>query len=267
MAASSRRWQASFRVMRTTFIMAGVISLSNLMQWEAHIEKLSRQFPNCWGRSLQQTIVGEEYEQDIGAYEDGVRPRQHPTAWLEPRQAMGYGMGKSVERQRWLERASVRASSHLDSSGGSRKIAYADGRGSQMLDWDIKRYKGTRKNYKTIRRKDPTRWGEKQERRDDMRSEKNWSSWETTRRKEEKMEMEKAPKERLEIKRRSATLGTMGTACAGGIHREKNAKGKCNGFIVVRSASLLDIQVPLLPGFDSWRWEWTKQRKEGRRRS
>ena len=42
-------WQASFRVMRTTFIMTGVISLSNLMQWEAHIEKLNRQFPNCWG--------------------------------------------------------------------------------------------------------------------------------------------------------------------------------------------------------------------------
>ena len=37
-------WQASFRVMRTTFIMTEIITLSNLMQWESMI-----QFPSCWG--------------------------------------------------------------------------------------------------------------------------------------------------------------------------------------------------------------------------
>ena len=42
-------WQACFRVLRTTLVMTEVISLANLMEWEAHVERLSRQFPGCWG--------------------------------------------------------------------------------------------------------------------------------------------------------------------------------------------------------------------------
>eukprot|EP00435_Cladocopium_sp_Y103_P059823 s1426_g21.t1 len=42
-------WQASCRVLRTTLIMTEVISLAHLMEWETMVERLSRQYPNCWG--------------------------------------------------------------------------------------------------------------------------------------------------------------------------------------------------------------------------
>eukprot|EP00435_Cladocopium_sp_Y103_P074084 s120_g46.t1 len=42
-------WQASYRVLRTTLVMLEVISLANLMEWEAMIERLQRQYPGCWG--------------------------------------------------------------------------------------------------------------------------------------------------------------------------------------------------------------------------
>ena len=42
-------WQASFRVLRTALVMTNTISLSNLMEWEALVERLHRQYPSCWG--------------------------------------------------------------------------------------------------------------------------------------------------------------------------------------------------------------------------
>ena len=42
-------WQASFRVLRTALVMTNIISLSNLMEWEALVERLHRQYPGCWG--------------------------------------------------------------------------------------------------------------------------------------------------------------------------------------------------------------------------
>eukprot|EP00435_Cladocopium_sp_Y103_P066357 s1151_g28.t1 len=42
-------WQRCFRVLRTALVMTDIISLANLMEWESLIERLSRQYPNCWG--------------------------------------------------------------------------------------------------------------------------------------------------------------------------------------------------------------------------
>ena len=42
-------WQASYRVLRTTLVMTEVVSLANLMEWEAMVERLNRQHPGCWG--------------------------------------------------------------------------------------------------------------------------------------------------------------------------------------------------------------------------
>eukprot|EP00435_Cladocopium_sp_Y103_P023330 s454_g5.t1 len=42
-------WQASYRVLRTTLIMTDVISLAHLMEWETMVERLARQYPDCWG--------------------------------------------------------------------------------------------------------------------------------------------------------------------------------------------------------------------------
>ena len=42
-------WQACFRVMRTALIMTDIISLANLMEWEALVERMNRQYPGCWG--------------------------------------------------------------------------------------------------------------------------------------------------------------------------------------------------------------------------
>ncbi len=41
-------WVASFRVMRTAFIMLDLVSLNGLVKWEAHMERLHQRYPNCW---------------------------------------------------------------------------------------------------------------------------------------------------------------------------------------------------------------------------
>lgn len=41
-------WVASFRVMRTAFIMLELVSLNGLIKWEAHMERLCQRYPNCW---------------------------------------------------------------------------------------------------------------------------------------------------------------------------------------------------------------------------
>ena len=103
--------------MRTTFIMTGVISLSNLMQWEAHIEKLNRQFPNCWGliaaaddrgrgEFMNKTLARLRMEIDLGG--------QPPPGWF-------------------LERAALPPRSHLDSQGKPWKTPHTNGGGSQHL--------------------------------------------------------------------------------------------------------------------------------------
>ena len=41
-------WQASYRVYRTALIMLETVPLAHLNAYEAHIEKLVRNFPGCW---------------------------------------------------------------------------------------------------------------------------------------------------------------------------------------------------------------------------
>ena len=46
--ASYQQWLASFRVMRTAFIMLDLLPLNLLLQWENHMERLVSRYPNCW---------------------------------------------------------------------------------------------------------------------------------------------------------------------------------------------------------------------------
>ena len=71
-------WQACFRVLRTALIMVEAINLANLMEWEAMVEKLNRQYPGCWGliaaaedrgrgEYMSKTLVKMKLEIDGGA--------------------------------------------------------------------------------------------------------------------------------------------------------------------------------------------------------
>ncbi len=42
------QWLASYRVMRTAFIMLDLLPLNLLLQWENHMERLTARYPNCW---------------------------------------------------------------------------------------------------------------------------------------------------------------------------------------------------------------------------
>ena len=46
--ANYQQWLASFRVMRTAFIMLDLLPLNLLLQWENHMERLVSRYPNCW---------------------------------------------------------------------------------------------------------------------------------------------------------------------------------------------------------------------------
>ena len=41
-------WVASFKVMRTAFVMLELVSLNNLVMWESHVERLVQRYPTCW---------------------------------------------------------------------------------------------------------------------------------------------------------------------------------------------------------------------------
>ena len=43
-----QQWLASFRVMRTAFIMLDLLPLNLLLQWENHMEKLVARYGGCW---------------------------------------------------------------------------------------------------------------------------------------------------------------------------------------------------------------------------
>ena len=79
-------WQASFRVMRTAFIMTEIITLNNLMQWESMIERMNRQFPSCWG------LVAAADDRARGEYMSKTLPKMKmefaqgsspPIGWVE----------------------------------------------------------------------------------------------------------------------------------------------------------------------------------------
>lgn len=46
--ANYQHWLASFRVMRTAFIMLDLLPLNSLLQWENHMERLVSRYPSCW---------------------------------------------------------------------------------------------------------------------------------------------------------------------------------------------------------------------------
>lgn len=46
--SSYSQWLASFRVMRSAFIMLDILSLNALLLWENHMERLVGRYSNCW---------------------------------------------------------------------------------------------------------------------------------------------------------------------------------------------------------------------------
>lgn len=79
-------WQASFKVMRTAFIMTEIITLNNLMQWESMIERMNRQFPSCWGlvAAADDRARGEYMSKTLAKmkmeFSQGITP---PIGWAE----------------------------------------------------------------------------------------------------------------------------------------------------------------------------------------
>ena len=79
-------WQASFKVMRTAFIMTEIITLNNLMQWESMIERMNRQFPSCWGlvAAADDRARGEYMSKTLAKmkmeFSQGTTP---PIGWVE----------------------------------------------------------------------------------------------------------------------------------------------------------------------------------------
>ena len=92
-------------------------------------------------RSSRRSWERRVHEQIAGTDEDGIRLGQHSTARLEPRQPVGLGLDKDTEGQGLLERASLHACSHLDSTGCEGKTSYSDGRRSQC--WIARRPSST----------------------------------------------------------------------------------------------------------------------------
>ena len=73
-----QRWQASFRLLRTALLMLDLISLNNILAWEAMVEKLTRQYPGAWhlvvaaedrarGEYMSKSLARIKMELDQGA--------------------------------------------------------------------------------------------------------------------------------------------------------------------------------------------------------
>ena len=105
-------WQACFRVMRTALVMTDVISLANLMEWEAHIERLSRQFPGCWGliAAADDRGRGEHMSKTLAKLQlDMDKGGQPPLGWA-PEEPWDIVWNRVLnDKEYWMEQVHVPA--------------------------------------------------------------------------------------------------------------------------------------------------------------
>lgn len=81
-----RHWQASFRVLRSALLMLDLVNLSNLVAWEAWVERLNFLHPSCWHLivSAEDRARGEHMNRTITKIKlDIDRGGQPPLGWSE----------------------------------------------------------------------------------------------------------------------------------------------------------------------------------------
>ena len=236
-------WQACFRVLRTTLVMTEVISLANLMEWEAHVERLSRQFPGCWG------LIAAADDRGRGAWAR-LSPRcnwrwtrgdRRPWDGTPTSLGTSCGTGCSTTKSTgWNKCTSLQSPGR---QGGARANLSHPSRSWPTTLWGA----AHKLFYQTPRRPSQRRVGrgrieqeEKLGRGSFIQKEKSWSSGEKVQKVEEAKETTHL-KAKVGHQKRPATPGTMGMAFAATFHLENLAKQKCHDATVAQPVVHLGI--------------------------
>ena len=200
--ASFTHWQASYRVLRTTLVMTEVVSLANLMEWEALVERLNRQHPGCWG------LIAAAEDRARGEYMSKTLAKVRLEIDQGATPPLGWNVDEPWDDIWGVVRTSPCArASHcpLSKSWQTAPFEAADRHFSQ-------RWKSRRATQEAEER---TGCAKRRGRRSSRQIERSCRA-------SEKAQKVEAPR----VLARRATPGTMGMAYAGGSHLENPAKAK-----------------------------------------
>lgn len=173
-------WQASFKVMRTAFIMTEIITLNNLMQWESMIERMNRQFPSCWGlvAAADDRARGEYMSKTLAKmkmeFSQGITP---PIGWAEDQPWNHVWLRILKDRDYWNDQFYVPAMTWTARGAKALHSPPWKKRRTSVYVEDIVHYKSRRRTTwrtkKEMGERATTGPGEKQRNEDSQRKEKS----------------------------------------------------------------------------------------------